>query len=227
MMSARTIAFVSLQILKVLNVLTVCYPGRMKKVWSSLRLVITSLTLNTGEPWLTYDYIPLVHRLRLQYSDPDQARKLTAYRAEVDTRTQSTGVLEDFWGSKLDIRLREMGLFQNDTDLGFYLSTDGIKVYKSRVEFHNWPILLVNLNLPPAKRYKRKYCLFVGSIPGPFGPKDLNSFLVPLIDELRELQEDIPGIWNAYKKEYFTLKAHICVVGSDIPAHESLMQLTG
>ena len=227
MMSARAIAFVLLQILKALNVLTVCYPRRMKKVWSSLRLVITSLTLNTGELWLIYDYISLVHCLHLQYSDPDQARKLKAYRAEVDTRTQSTGVLEDFWGSKLDIRLREIGLFQNDTDLGFYLSTDGIKVYKSRVEFHNWPILLVNLNLPPAKRYKRKYCLFVGSIPGPFGLKDLNSFLVPLIDELRELQEGIPGVWDAYKKEYFTLKAHICVVGSDIPARESLMQLTG
>ena len=87
-----------------------------------------------------------------------------------------------------------MGLFQNDTDLGFYLSTDGIKVYKSWVEFHNWPILLVNLNLPPAKCYKRKYYLFVSSIPRLFDPKDLNSFLIPLIDELRELQEGIPGI---------------------------------
>ena len=67
----------------------------------------------------------------------------------------------------------------------------------------------------------------MSSILGPFGPKDLNSFLVPLIDELRELQEGIPGVWDVYKKEYFTLKAHICVIGSDILARKSLMQLTG
>src|SRR5204863_139186 len=103
------------------------------------------MCMNTGNPWLTYDYIPLIHRLRLQYSDPDQARKLTEYRSEVSERTRRTRVLEDFWGSKLDIQLQEMGLFQANTDLGFYLSTDGIKVHKSRVEFHNWPILLVNL----------------------------------------------------------------------------------
>ena len=87
--------------------------------------------------------------------------------------------------------------------------------------------MLVNLSLPPSERFKRRNCLFMGSIPGPDDPKDLNSFLVPLIEELRQLQEGIPGVWNAYRKEYFTLKAHICVIGSDIPARETLMQTLG
>ena len=39
--------------------------------------------INTGNSWLTYDYIPLIHHFRLQYSDPDQVRKLTEYHSEV------------------------------------------------------------------------------------------------------------------------------------------------
>ena len=156
-----------------------------------------------------------------------RARQLVEYHYGIETRTKETSILEDFWGSKLDQNLRERGLFGTDTDLGFLFSTDGIKVYKSRVEFHTWPIMLVNLSLPPSERFKRRNCLFMGSIPGPDDPKDLNSFLVPLIEELRQLQEGIPGVWNAYRKEYFTLKAHICVIGSDIPARETLMQTLG
>ena len=155
------------------------------------------------------------------------AHQLMEYRSGVETRTKETSTLEDFWGSKLDQNLRERGLFGTDTDLGFLFSTDGIKVYKSRVEFHTWPIMLVNLSLPPSEQFKRCNCLFMGSIPGPDDPKDLNSFLVPLIEELQQLQEGIPGVWNAYRKEYFTLKAHICVIGSDIPARETLMQTLG
>ena len=93
--------------------------------------------MNTGNPWLTYDYIPLIHHFHLQYSDPDQAWKLTEYHSEVSECTCRTRVLEDFWGSKLDIQLQEMGLFQANTDLDFYLSMDDIKVHKSQVEFHN------------------------------------------------------------------------------------------
>ena len=64
-------------------------------------------------------------------------------------------------------------------------------------------------------------------IPGPNNPKDFNSFLVLLIDKLWQLQDSIPSVWNIYRKEYFTLKAHICVIGSDIPARETLMQTLG
>jgi len=52
--------------------------------------------MDTGNPCLTYDYIPLIHRLRLQYSDLDQARKLTEYHSEVSERIYRTRVLEDF-----------------------------------------------------------------------------------------------------------------------------------
>ena len=65
-----------------------------------------------------------------------RARQLVEYRSGVETRTKETSMLEDFWGSKLDQNLRERGLFGTDTDLGFLFSTDGIKVYKLRVEFH-------------------------------------------------------------------------------------------
>jgi hypothetical protein len=41
----------------------------------------------------------------------------------------------------------------------------------------------VNLNLPPEIRVKKENMILCGFIPGPQNPKDLNSFLRPLIDE--------------------------------------------
>ena len=176
---------------------------------------------------MTYDYIPLIHRIHLQYFNEKQSHQFCQYWSSVTSWYESTKMLEDFWGSKLHHILHQKGCFQNDTDLGFYLSTDGIKVYKSWVEFHNWPILLVHLGLPLSERFKQQNCLFVSSIPGPHRPNDLNSFLVPLIDKFWELQTGIPGVWNEFKKEFFTLKAHICIIGTDMPASETLMQITG
>lgn len=68
--------------------------------------------------------------------------------------------------------------------------------------------------------------ILLGFIPGPNNPKDLDSFLSPLVDEMLTLQTGIMA-WNSAKRETFTLRAHIVICTADIPAREKLMSLKG
>ena len=48
--------------------------------------------------------------------------------------------------------------------------------------------MFVNCNLPPSVRVQKKNLLIAAIIPGPHAPKNMNSFLRPLIDELKQLE---------------------------------------
>lgn len=85
----------------------------------------------------------------------------------------------------------------------------------------------MNLNMPPKQRFKKRNMLLVGFIPGPNNPKDLDSFLFPLVKELKELEKGVPYVWNGARKTYFTLKAHVCIIAADMPGREKLMNFKG
>lgn len=87
--------------------------------------------------------------------------------------------------------------------------------------------MLINLNLPAAVRYQRKIMLLVGFTPGPNNPKDLDSFLWPLIEEFMELEKGV-NCWNAATETYIPkLHAYITVVGADMVGREKIMKLKG
>ncbi|KAH8152606.1 uncharacterized protein LAJ45_03447 [Morchella importuna] len=178
-------------------------------------------------PYATHSYIPVAHRISLLFSKAEQASLMTTYRS-IAEKDRDKGLISDYWSADLfnDMKTRH-GLFSNDTDIGFLLSTDGVKVFKSRRSFSIWPLLLVNLNLPPAVRFKKRNMLLLGFIPGPNNPKDIESFLFPLIQEFLLLERGIPNVWNASRNHNFTLRAHICLVAADMPGREKLMNFKG
>jgi hypothetical protein len=146
------------------------------------------------------------------------------------------GQSADFWSADLIQELQERdcaerSMFSQDTDLAFFLSSDGVKVFKSRRAFHIWPLLLINLNLPPNIRYKKTNMLLVGFIPGPKEPHDIDSFLYPLVQEFKKLGQGIPA-YNAARKHLgeeaeFTMRAYITIVGADMIGRSKLMHTTG
>ncbi|RPA80261.1 hypothetical protein BJ508DRAFT_196111, partial [Ascobolus immersus RN42] len=178
-----------------------------------------------GDPWRTFDYIPITHRLMLQYSDKKRARTLMSYRRRC--LADPSASLKDFWDGNLYRDLTADGLFQHDTDVGFFFSIDGVDVFDTRTDFTVSPLVLVNLNLPPEERYLDENVLLLGCIPGPNKPLDKDSFLFPFIREMKRLENGIPHVYNAATERSFTLRAHICVIGTDIPERESLMHSTG
>ena len=78
---------------------------------------------------------------------------------------------------------------------------------------------LVIQNLPCSERYKFENVILVGMIPGPKEPKrDINTYLGPLVDDLKVLFE---GITFKNSNSLFgstTLRALLTCIGSDLPA---------
>lgn len=52
--------------------------------------------------------------------------------------------------------LKQQGLFQEKTDIALSLSTDGVKVFKTRSAFQIWPIMLVRELLPWSRSFLHK-----------------------------------------------------------------------
>jgi hypothetical protein len=48
-------------------------------------------------------------------------------------------------------------------------------------------------------------------IPGPYKQGDIDSFLYPLVEELKELGAGI-NAYDAYRQQSFTLKAHAVLI---------------
>ena len=80
-------------------------------------------------------------------------------------------------------------------------------------------IYMVIQNLPRAERYKFDNLILVGMIPGPKEPKrDINTFLAPLVDELKKLYR---GVTLKNPNSFFgstTVRALVSCIGSDLPA---------
>ena len=78
-------------------------------------------------------------------------------------------------------------------------------------------IYMVNQNLPRAERYKFDNLILVGMIPGPKEPKrDINTFLAPLVDELKKLYW---GVTLKNSNSFFgstTVCALVSCIGSDL-----------
>jgi len=77
--------------------------------------------------------------------------------------------------------------FSDLRDIALGLSMDGFAPFKRRNKTC-WPIILFNYNLPPEVRFQKKYCLHVGTVPGPKKPWDLDSFCWPLAHDLVQLE---------------------------------------
>lgn len=68
--------------------------------------------------------------------------------------------------------------------------------------------------------------MLCGIIPGPGNPKDISSFLKPMIDEFSQLQNGVKA-WDRLGKESFILRAHIALISGDTLAMAKLMKWTG
>ncbi|CAG8766966.1 22285_t:CDS:2, partial [Gigaspora rosea] len=116
-----------------------------------------------------------------------KARKTTTYFSVIDSlRMQFNDPLRMFLMGT-DKSLVISGLFRDPRDIALIASTNGYQLFKKK-QNDCWIILLLNANLPPAQRVKKENLIIAAVIPGPKSPKDFNSFLRPLIEELKCLE---------------------------------------
>ena len=192
-----------------------------------------------------YSYSPLIPRLRGLYENKSMCKHLlyrhgyqNAQSSNVDGRIPRSGAssIADIWDGKVYRELRERHIkidgeelhskyFSDSHDLALGLSTDGFAPWRRR-KYTAWPILVFNYNLPPEVRFHKKNIIPISVVPGPKKPKDFDSFLYPLIQELLELSNSVRA-YDTSTGKLFCLQAFLIIAFGDILAISLLLKMKG
>ena len=177
---------------------------------------------STGTEYREIYYIFLWERIQALLLSTVDGPIMTGYVRNGYHRYQMNNLMTDFYcGTGFANFVKRKGIFaDNDTAMGYdvlhvflSVSTDGAPAFKSATK-SVWPVYVFIGNLPPQKRYKEKYILPVMCIPG--NPKDLESFLRPLYDEIEMLGNGRAcKIWDGSER---LIRVHLMMEMSDIQA---------
>ncbi|QRV83012.1 Transposase family Tnp2 protein [Ceratobasidium sp. AG-Ba] len=196
-----------------------------------------------GHTRRSFHYTPLIPQLQALFRDRNMIEKL-GYRARAEA-VYDPDVTYDVFDSENYRTLRNTQVhpesdycfFDNPEDLALGIATDGFTLFKRRERGLStaWPIIVLNYNIDPRYRTRLENTLCVGVIPGPRQCKDLNSFLVPLLDELLLLERGVESIKVPLEvnPEYpdagisFVLRAFMIMLMGDIPAVTKLLAMKG
>lgn len=163
-------------------------------------------------------YLPVEPRLRRLFANPRDAELLQW----AGTCRKDDGMLRHPADSsewrKIDMTFPDFGGEPRNLRLG--LCTDGMNPYGNMSSRHStWPVFLCIYNLPPWLCMKRKYLMMPLLISGPKQPgNDIDVFLAPLIEELEKLWKEGIRVYDAYKKEWCTIRVMIFCTVNDFPA---------
>jgi hypothetical protein len=136
-------------------------------------------------------FFSLIDRFKIQYNNPDRSMKLR-YRHQYITSNNynENKYIGDIFDGNLYKELVNEGFFANERDIALIGSTDGYQIFKQKTD-DCWVIMFINANLSPLERVKKDNLLISAIIPGPTQPKHFNSFLKPIVDELKILDGKI------------------------------------
>ncbi|KAK1422943.1 hypothetical protein QVD17_18233 [Tagetes erecta] len=109
------------------------------------------------------------------------------------------------------------------------LAADGFNPFGNMSSAHStWPVVLTTYNLPPWLCMKESSFMLSLLIPGPKSPgKDMDVFLRPLVDELKDLWQSGVRTKDAATNTFFTMKAALLWTINDFPARSSLSGWSG
>lgn len=98
----------------------------------------------------------------------------------------------------------------------------------SHINYSVGVIYMVILNLPREERYKIENIILVSIIPGPKEPKlTVNSFLAPLVEELKELWDGITVPVSVPIKGDVVIRLAVICIACDIPAVRKMCGFAG
>ena len=182
-----------------------------------------------------FSYIPLIPRLCGLYKNAMSAERML-YRSRCEhIPREISDVFDSVHYRQLcddsvivdGIKLNHK-FFSDPRDIALGFSTDGFTLFKSRHRGTStaWPLLVVNYNLSPEIRTHSENLISLGVIPGPYQPKDFDSFLFPFVEECIELARGVRA-YDGLSGEQFTLHAYPIQPFGDIPAMSKLMKAKG
>ncbi|XP_039138806.1 uncharacterized protein LOC120276140 [Dioscorea cayenensis subsp. rotundata] len=161
-------------------------------------------------PWKVLRYFPLKPRLQRLFMSKKIAKDMQWHSEKrIDDDMLRHPADGDAW-KEFD---KEHEWFSQDPrNVRMGIATDGFNPFGIMSSTYSvWPVVVMPYNLPPWKCMKEPFVMMSLLIPGRNSPgKDIDVYLRPLINELRDLWEVGVHTYDAYKKEkYFQLHATI------------------
>ncbi|XP_042939338.1 uncharacterized protein LOC122274358 [Carya illinoinensis] len=183
-----------------------------------------STTRKKGKiPQKVLRYFPLKPRLQKLFMSKNIAKSMKWHREE---RLDDHSTLRHPADSKMWRQFdKDHTWFAQDArNVRLGLASDGFNPFNNMSKPYSiWPVILVPYNLPPWLCMKEPYLMLTLLIPGPKGPgNDIDVYLQPLVNELKELWEDGVDSYDASKSEHFRLHAALLWTINDFPAYANL-----
>ena len=170
--------------------------------------------------------IPVGPQIQAQYRSRESAWNMGHRNRVMDpllaklTAGGSIDVYDDVYCSSILLDAARRGDLTSD-DTILMLSIDGAQLYQSK-QSDCWIYIWVLLDLAPDLRYKKKYVLPGGFIPGPKKPKNLDSFVYTGLHHLSALQRDGLRIWDCSTGRVFTSRPFFFLGTADGPGLAAL-----
>ncbi|KAH7862298.1 hypothetical protein Vadar_002621 [Vaccinium darrowii] len=164
-------------------------------------------------------YFPLTSRLQRQYfckkTAPDMTRHKDKRVDDGELRHPADG---QEW-KEFDERFPDFAADARNVRLG--MATDGFNPFGNMSQSYSmWPVFMVPYNLPPWKCMKEPFCFMSLFIPGPSAiGRDIDVYLRPLIDELKELWQNGVQTYDSSSGQTFTMRACVLWTINDFPAY--------
>jgi hypothetical protein len=165
-------------------------------------------------------YFPLKKRLQRLFISRHTAKEM---RWHAEGRVEVEGVLRHPADGEAWKEFDKLypGFMQDPRNVRLGLATDGFNPFGNMHNSYSmWPVVLVQYNMPPWKCMKEPFMLMSLLIPGPHAPgRDIDVYLRPLVDELKELWEVGVDTFDAYSGQMFPMHAAIMWTINDLPAY--------
>ncbi|XP_073108719.1 uncharacterized protein [Elaeis guineensis] len=167
-------------------------------------------------------YFPLKPRLQRLYMSKITAKDMRWH----EEKRINDGILrhpaDSFTWKSFDDKYKSFSADPRSVRLG--LASDGFQPFGNMSTPHSiWPVVLIPYNLPPWQCMKDPYFMMTLLIPGPKCPEnDIDVYLQPLIEELKELWDIGVETYDAHTRQNFNLHAAVLWTINDFLVYGNL-----
>lgn len=175
-----------------------------------------------GIPAKVLRYFPIKDRFRRMFRSKRLAEDLCWHSTNATTDGTMRHPVDSLTWVQVKDKWPEFAGEARNLRLG--LSTDGMNPFSiQNTKYNTWHVLLVNYNMAPTQCMKAENIMLTMLIPGPTAPSNnIDVYLQPLIEDLKDLWTEGIDVYDSFKKESFTLKAILLWSITDYPGLGSL-----
>ncbi|XP_062093595.1 uncharacterized protein LOC133799612 [Humulus lupulus] len=165
-------------------------------------------------------YFPITPRLQRLFMSRHTSSDMRWHKEE---RVDTEGVLRHPADAAVwkDFDKQYPDFAKEPRNIRFGFATDGFNPFGDLSNSYSmWPVILMPYNMPPWICMKREFLMMSLLIPRRRAPdKDIDVYLQPLIEELKELWEKGVQTFDVVDKTYFIMRAAILWTINDFPAY--------